>query len=81
MPSETAEPAGPAPCGCLTCQDAWVKSLPADAPFSERIAGPGRRGWRYACEKCGNKRCPHHTNHILACTNSNRPSQPGSIYT
>jgi|SRR5882757_594265 len=32
------------------------------------------------CPGCGNKRCPHATNHNLACTNSNEPGQPGSIY-
>jgi len=37
-------------------------------------------GFRFACEKCGNKRCPHHTDHRLACTGSNETGQPGSIY-
>ena len=32
------------------------------------------------CPKCGNKRCPHATDHENACTNSNEPGQPGSIY-
>lgn len=32
------------------------------------------------CEFCGNKRCPHATDHDLACTNSNEPGQPGSRY-
>jgi hypothetical protein len=32
------------------------------------------------CEHCGNKRCPHASDHRLACTNSNEPGQPGSIY-
>lgn len=32
------------------------------------------------CAKCGNKRCPHATDHNNACTNSNEPGQPGSIY-
>jgi hypothetical protein len=32
------------------------------------------------CPKCGNKRCPHATDHKLACTNSNEPSQAGSRY-
>lgn len=30
---------------------------------------------------CGNKRCPKASDHRLACTNSNEPGQPGSIYT
>lgn len=32
------------------------------------------------CSECGNKRCPHATDHRLACTNSNEPGQPGSVY-
>ena len=33
------------------------------------------------CPECGNKRCPKASDHRLACTNSNDPGQPGSIYT
>lgn len=32
------------------------------------------------CEFCGNKRCPHASNHNLCCTNSDDPGQEGSIY-
>lgn len=32
------------------------------------------------CQQCGNKRCPHATNHRNECTNSNVPGQPGSEY-
>lgn len=32
------------------------------------------------CAICGNKRCPHATDHRLACTNSNEPGQQGSFY-
>jgi hypothetical protein len=32
------------------------------------------------CPDCGNKRCPHATNHNNPCTNSNEPGQPGSRY-
>lgn len=32
------------------------------------------------CGTCGNKRCPHATNHLLPCTNSNEPGQLGSRY-
>ena len=34
----------------------------------------------YLCSICGNKRCPHATNHKLECTNSNEPGQKGSVY-
>lgn len=36
--------------------------------------------WMVVCETCGNKRCPHATDHRHACTNSNEPGQPGSIF-
>lgn len=32
------------------------------------------------CPECGNKRCPHATDHNLPCTNSNEPGQEGSRY-
>ena len=32
------------------------------------------------CAKCGNKRCPHATDHGNECTNSNAPGQKGSVY-
>lgn len=36
--------------------------------------------FRYACELCGNKRCPHHSDHRLKCTGSNERGQEGSVY-
>lgn len=53
-------------CGCQRCTD----NRPG-------FAGPGKPGWRYACEKCGNKRCPHHEWHGFKCTGSNDPDQVG----
>ena len=32
------------------------------------------------CPTCGNKRCPHATDHLNDCTGSNEPGQPGSVY-
>lgn len=32
------------------------------------------------CAVCGNKRCPHATDHNYPCTNSNEPGQKGSSY-
>jgi hypothetical protein len=32
------------------------------------------------CPTCGNKRCPHASDHRLACTDSNESGQPGSVY-
>lgn len=32
------------------------------------------------CPICGNKRCPHATDHNYECTNSNDVGQTGSVY-
>lgn len=32
------------------------------------------------CGECGNKRCPHATDHRFTCTGSNEPVQTGSRY-
>lgn len=32
------------------------------------------------CSICGNKRCPHASDHNYKCTNSNEPNQFGSVY-
>lgn len=32
------------------------------------------------CPACGNKRCPHATNHANECTGSNESGQRGSDY-
>lgn len=32
------------------------------------------------CPECGNKRCPHASDHNLPCTGSNKSGQPGSVY-
>jgi len=32
------------------------------------------------CEHCGNKRCPHASDHRLPCTGSNDSGQAGSVY-
>ena len=34
----------------------------------------------FLCETCGNKRCPHATDHRLECRGSNEPGQKGSLY-
>lgn len=36
--------------------------------------------WMVTCGICGNKRCPHGTNHEHACTGSNEHGQEGSVY-
>lgn len=41
---------------------------------------PAIRSRMYLCTICGNKRCPHATDHREICTGSNAPGQPGSYY-
>lgn len=60
------------PCDCLVCRGRRFDGV----PIAERMHIP----IRFACEICGNKRCPHHTDHRLACTGSNASGQPGSVY-
>lgn len=68
-------------CSCIKCTKARAEKLRAEgAPFHMTFPGPGLPGWSYGCAKCGNKRCPHHSDHERACTNSNKSGQPGSIY-
>lgn len=64
-------------CGCERCFAHRQNTLPKDAPWQDRFLG---HGFRYACELCGNKRCPHHTDHTLECTRSNEPGQKGSSW-
>lgn len=65
-------------CGCIKCTSARsdVKVDRRVWPSAGTVMVPG---WRYACEKCGNKRCPHHSDHLLACTGSNDSGQKGSV--
>ncbi len=67
---------GATECGCFACQDRRSKLAPTDIT-AFRGMDPH---FRYACEICGCKRCPHHTDHTLACTGSNETGQPGSAY-
>jgi hypothetical protein len=56
-------------CNCRKCN---VDTLINGIPYSLALM--------IVCRICGNKRCPHATNHELDCTNSNEPNQPGSVY-
>lgn len=64
-PSPQPEDTSAITCDCITCRT-----------LAPQLVAP----IRYACEICGNKRCPHHTDHRLDCTGSNKPGQPGSVY-
>lgn len=62
-----AERHRPAYCRCRTCNPiGWF--------------GGEDRSQMVVCEVCGNKRCPHATDHRNACTGSNEPGQLGSAY-
>ena len=63
-------PAMPA-CGCYDCVAARGNTL---------FGIPEQFTRMICCETCGNKRCPHATNHANACTDSNDVGQPGSRY-
>lgn len=62
--------AAPKPdCACEAC-------VPQGNPFD----GTAHNVRMILCATCGNKRCPHATDHRNACTNSNEPGQKGSSY-
>lgn len=61
-------------CRCWRCSEEYDKAHPPEIPFT------GRTSRFIVCAICGNKRCPHATDHRLACTGSNAPGQKGSAY-
>lgn len=67
-------------CRCFACTKALVDREPL--PASAKMFGTvdPRMSRMFLCETCGNKRCPHAADHHHACTRSNRPGQPGSLY-
>lgn len=65
-------------CGCMKCTIARVREDAVAAAAAVLGMPPG---FRYGCELCGNKRCPHHSDHALTCTRSNESGQPGSLFT
>jgi hypothetical protein len=65
------------PCGCHYCNTEWrnyMDDLDPDG-WTSRITG-----FMILCPDCGCKRCPRATYHGHACTESNDPGQPWSIY-
>ena len=66
-------------CHCQKCYNDWRKQLTKSKVFMKSNLTPDLTRFRYACEKCGNKRCPHHAHHIYKCTNSNEVDQPREI--
>lgn len=66
-------------CGCRKCHSERVRAEIAADPQRERHIFMASQRF-IVCETCGNKRCPHATDHNLACTGSNEPGQKGSAY-
>jgi hypothetical protein len=64
-------------CMCRRCQE--ERGEGKSFAMGDVLMNFGFRGM-IVCEICGNKRCPHATNHRHTCTNSNEPGQKGSIY-
>jgi hypothetical protein len=62
-------------CHCRQCLVDWEATRPALAFSTNR---PSSRF--IVCAVCGNKRCPHATDHRHDCTDSNEPGQAGSVY-
>jgi hypothetical protein len=58
-------------CGCHKCLEGKTEPMTGLPITAMRMV---------VCSICGNKRCPHATDHNLACTGSNAPGQKGSIY-
>ena len=65
------EPVAKPDCYCYNCNKDYVEPGSHLPYVATRMI---------VCPKCGNKRCPHATDHNLECTNSNDPGQPGSRY-
>jgi hypothetical protein len=69
-------------CGCETCSrrvGEVIATADPKADFATKIANnPVNR--MIVCANCGNKRCPHATDHEEECSGSNDPGQEGSSY-
>lgn len=72
LPSPECFPPGmPRPCRCFQCN---VNTIDPATGLSVTSM------YMTLCRECGNKRCPHATDHRHACTQSNEPGQAGSRY-
>lgn len=65
-------------CLCLRCYGERTETRSLSEKAQAFVSGHFE-AIRYACELCGNKRCPHHSDHRLECTRSNKSGQPGSV--
>lgn len=66
-----------ATCGCYRCtEEEQDRQIASGADMITALMSRP-----ILCDVCGSKRCPHATDHRLACTGSNEPGQPGSRFT
>lgn len=71
-------------CECHRCFRDRIEPL-LEADLKDIPIGQKRDAMRYAtmmilCPICGNKRCPHASDHRMECAGGNDPGQNGSIY-
>jgi hypothetical protein len=68
----------------ISCEDLWSLYARSEGPEPEcwchKCHGNRPPMHMILCPTCGNKRCPKASDHDLACTDSNLPGQPGSVY-
>lgn len=63
------------------CDDGRAPNRPAPQCWCHKCSDASILEQRMIlCPECGNKRCPKASDHALACTRSNEPGQPGSVY-
>jgi hypothetical protein len=68
-------------CGCQRCADYLEVLVSGLAGIAvEEHDWLEFQGGMIVCSECGNKRCPHATDHRQECTKSNAPGQLGSSY-
>lgn len=70
------QPIPGAKCACYQCTEEFCLENPL--PPEEGLDYRMHR--MFLCAKCGNKRCPHATDHRHMCTGSNAAGQRGSRY-
>ena len=65
---------------CRRCAREQAAAEPPTTYAGALAAAYGDHDRMIVCPTCGNKRCPKASDHDLACTGSNEPGQPGSVY-
>ena len=65
-----------AECQCRQC----LRDRHEGVEFAPGVFLPAEVLRMVLCPTCGNKRCPHATDHRHGCTGSNEPGQAGSVY-